>query len=71
MIFTYDIGRAGYKNSTVRAKVNAPEKYGEILEHNFADWDKVTKSGGKEFFKGLYNRRSDEWKIFKYGDYRL
>jgi lysozyme len=67
MSLLYNIGRAGFANSTVLRRLNMGDFSGAA--DAFLMWDKVTMpSGEKVESTGLLNRRKREVKLFKTGD---
>lgn len=57
----YNIGHAGFKNSTLLRKLNSKQP---LFEDLFTRWCKVTINGKKIRSDGLYNRRVKEWLLF-------
>ena len=58
----YNIGRRGFMNSTVVARINAGDYEG--AGDAFLMWNKITINGKKVESKGLTNRRRKEREIF-------
>jgi lysozyme len=60
--FAYNVGRTGFRKSTVVASVNA----GRSPRENLLAY--VTAGGAVS--QGLVNRRTDEWELYNTGDYQ-
>lgn len=67
VILAFNIGIAGFRNSTVALIINGPrsELHQLALEHALMSWN---KAHGK-FNAGLANRRAAEWRIYTSASY--
>lgn len=61
--FTYNIGIAGFKGSTLLKKLNKGDRKGAAAE--FAKWTKATVKGKKITLAGLVSRRTREAALFQ------
>lgn len=66
VIFTFNIGIGGFRNSTMLKLLNKNDR-SEKLFTAWLMWTKITKAGQKVHSKGLLNRRNAEIKLFKNG----
>ena len=67
VILAFNIGRHGFRDSSVAKLINNPKAVTKYLSLEIA-WKAFDKSQGKEN-AGLVNRRSAEWKIYTSGIY--
>lgn len=71
VIFSFNIGVGGFKNSSALKLINSPEaktSY-ENLEAAWKAWNKQTIDGKREIVRGLINRRRKEWNLYEFGSY--
>jgi RHS repeat-associated protein len=67
--FSFNVGGAALKSSTLLKNVNSGTATAETIEGNFKSWNKITKDGKKVEAAGLTKRRKQEAAIYNSSDY--
>jgi RHS repeat-associated protein len=67
--FSYNVGGAAFKSSTLLKNVNSGTATAETITSNFKAWNKITKDGKKVESAGLTKRRGQEAAIYNSADY--
>lgn len=64
--FTFNLGAANLKKSTLLKRINSGY-FGDELEEEFMKWVKVKSGGQFKAAPGLVRRRAAEWRLFREG----